>query len=143
MSGARLWAVTCFFNPQGYRRRVANFREFRARLAAPLIAVELAFDREFTLSDSDAERVVRVRGGDVMWQKERLLNVAIERVPVSCTKIAWLDCDIVFGSPAWVGQAVRALDEFALVHLFQDRHDLPERETRAIRSGNAERVFKL
>ncbi|HTS86184.1 MAG TPA: hypothetical protein VMG61_13835 [Usitatibacter sp.] len=124
MSGARLWAVTCFFNPQGYRRRVANFREFRARLAAPLIAVELAFDREFTLSDSDAERVVRVRGGDVMWQKERLLNVGIGHLPAECEAVAMLDCDIVFGRSDWPREAELALERAHAVHLFRDAYFL-------------------
>jgi hypothetical protein len=32
---ANLWAVTCYFNPCGYRRRAFNYRIFRQRLQAP------------------------------------------------------------------------------------------------------------
>jgi hypothetical protein len=81
--------------------------------------VELAFDGVFELCHEDAEILVQIHGRDVMWQKERLLNLAIERVPKSCDKIAWLDCDVVFGNEDWAEQASRSLDTSALIHLFQ------------------------
>ncbi len=30
-----LWAITCYFNPIGYRRKLANYRLFRHRLSVP------------------------------------------------------------------------------------------------------------
>jgi hypothetical protein len=60
-----------------------------------------------------------------MWQKERLLNIGVRWVPSACSKIAWLDCDVIFGSDEWVERAIRALDEFSLLHLYQERHNLP------------------
>ena len=124
MSGGSLWAITSYFNPAGYRRRLATYREFRRRLAAPLVTVELSFDGAFELRRDDADILLQIRGGDVMWQKERLLNVALRQVPETCDKIAWLDCDVVFARDDWVEQASRALDEAGLVHLFQARSDL-------------------
>ena len=35
--------------------------------------------------------MLRLRGSGVMWQKERLLNIAALTLPASCTKIAWLE----------------------------------------------------
>ncbi|MDG2389925.1 MAG: hypothetical protein P8M30_11450 [Planctomycetaceae bacterium] len=35
-----LWAITAFYNPAGYRSRIANFRAFRQHLKIPLVAVE-------------------------------------------------------------------------------------------------------
>jgi hypothetical protein len=128
MTGAHrgtLWAITCYFNPVGYRRRIQNYRTFRRRLAVPLVTVELSFDGTFQLRRDDADVVVQVHGGDVMWQKERLLNLALRWLPDQCDKVAWLDCDVVFGSDDWARQAELALDEFSLLHLFQERHDLP------------------
>jgi hypothetical protein len=124
-----LWAVTCYFNPAGYKRRLENYRVFRRRLSVPLVAVELSFDGAFQLCSEDADILVQIRGRDVMWQKERLLNLAMDRVPKSCNKIAWLDCDIVFGSEDWAEQASRALDSHVLVHLFHERHNLPRHAT--------------
>jgi hypothetical protein len=122
---ANLWAITCYFNPVGYRRRLENYRTFRQHLKVPLVTVELSFGEEFQLASGDADILVQLRGSSVLWQKERLLNVALKSLPDICTKVAWLDCDIVFESDDWIERASRALDKFALVHLFQERNELP------------------
>ena len=119
-----LWAITSYFNPIGYARRLHNYRIFRRHLTVPLVTVELAFDDGFALGPDDADILVRVRGGDVMWQKERLLNVALSHVPSHCDRIAWVDCDVVFGADDWPDRAGRALDDHAFVQLFHERHDL-------------------
>ena len=124
MSHSRFWALTCFFNPHGYASRLANYREFRARLRVPLVTVELSFGATFTLRDAEAERVLRVRGGDVMWQKERLLNIGIGHLPPDCESVAILDCDIVFGRADWVADTARALSRAQAVQLFSDAHFL-------------------
>ena len=69
-----LWAITSYFNPGGYRRRLANYRVFRERLNVPLVAIELAFGPEFELREGDAEILMQLRDGDILWQKERLLK---------------------------------------------------------------------
>ena len=51
--------------------------------------------------------------------------MALKSLPDRCDKVAWLDCDILFESDDWVERASRALDEFALVHLFHERNELP------------------
>jgi len=93
---ATLWGITCYFNPVGYRRRLDNYRIFRQRLKVPLVAVELSFDKKFQLASADADILVQLHGSAVLWQKERLLNVALKSLPQVCDKVAWLDCDIVF-----------------------------------------------
>jgi hypothetical protein len=118
------WAITSYFNPLRYRRRLSNFRIFRERLQLPMVAVELAYGSEFELRDQDAEIVVRLRGGAVLWQKERLLNVALRALPNECDKVAWLDCDIVFESLDWHEIARSLLDRFPMIQLFRQAHYL-------------------
>jgi len=120
-----LWAITCYFNPVGYRRRLANYRLFRQCLKIPLVTVELSLDDGFQLGPEDADILVQLRGSDIMWQKERLLNVALKSVPENCRKIAWLDCDVIFAAEDWPKRASQALDQHVLVHLFQERYNLP------------------
>ena len=120
-----LWAVTSYFNPVGWTRRRANYHRFRRSLTVPLVTVELSFGDTFELDEGDADILVRIRGRDVMWQKERLLNLAVAQVPRACDKIAWIDCDVVFADDVWPARAARALDEQALVQLFTERCDLP------------------
>lgn len=119
-----LWAITSFFNPAGYHSRLHNYRIFRKRLSVPLVSVELAYGERFELGPGDAERLIQVRGHHVLWQKERLLNLALAAVPAGCRKIAWLDADIVFEDPEWALKADRLLNRRQLVQLFRYRLDL-------------------
>ena len=121
-----LWAVTCFFNPSGYRRRLQNFRMFRKNLKIPLVAVELAYNRGFELSETDADILIRFRKRDILWQKERLLNIACRHVPSGCHKIACIDCDVIFGSRDWVEETSQLLDRFEAVQLFEKVHHCPK-----------------
>jgi hypothetical protein len=120
-----LWAITCYFNPVGFRHRLTNYRVFCERLMAPLVAVELAYGQRFELGPDDAEILVQLRGSDVMWQKERLLNIALDRLPASCTKVAWLDCDIVFERDDWTETVSRGLDRFQILQVFDRVHHMP------------------
>ncbi len=122
-----LWAITCYFNPLRYQRRLANFRVFRERLQVPLVVVELAYGPEFELQAQDADILIQLRGTSVLWQKERLLNIALQALPSSCRKVAWLDCDIFFDSPGWIEGAESLLDRFAVIQLFRQVHYLSPR----------------
>jgi hypothetical protein len=119
-----LWAITSYFNPAGYRRRFQNFREFRRRLAVPLLAVELGYGGRFELGDGDADLLVRLPGRDVLWQKERLLNLALARLPDECTVVASLDCDVIFEREDWGPAACALLERFPVVQLFSRLHHL-------------------
>ena len=121
---ADLWAASCYFNPAGYKSRIKNYRTFRQHLAVPLVTVELSFNGRFELTPSDADIVVQLHGKDVLWHKERLLNLAFKEIPDDCDKIAWLDCDVIFASDDWWWRAERALNEFPLIHLYTERRDL-------------------
>src|SRR5262245_23219149 len=117
---ADLWVVTAYFNPHSYRTRRRNFDLFRAPLEAGrihLTTVECAFgDSPFELPESHG--VIRVRGHDVKWQKERLLNLAISRLPAEARKVAWLDADVLFENPDWAAETAKLLDEFPVVQPF-------------------------
>ncbi len=125
-----LWAITSYFNPAGFRSRLANYRTFRKHLAVPLVAVELSFNGSFELQPGDADVLVQLAGGDIMWQKERLLNIALRHLPPDCDAVAWLDCDVLFPDDQWSRQARDALSSFSLVHLFSERCHLAQGATR-------------
>jgi hypothetical protein len=132
-----LWAITCYFNPCRYQTKRANFDAFRAGMAkngANLLTVELAFEDEpFELPESND--VLRLRGGGLMWQKERLLNIAAATLPASCRKVAWLDNDVIFENPDWFEQTSRALDEHVVVQPFDQVVRLPRGHSRFLGEG--------
>ena len=122
-----LWVITSYFNPCSYDTKRDNFRAFQEGLReskANLLVVEMALPgHDFEIDG--AERVVRVRGECVMWQKERLLNLALEELPVSCAKVAWLDCDLVFENREWPRETARALETHSVVQPFEHCVRLP------------------
>ncbi len=118
--------VSCFFNPAGYRTKWQNFVRFRERVEAsglPMLIVEGAFgDDPFVL---DGDGVLRVRCRDVLWQKERLLNLAVAALPRAFTKVAWLDGDLLFEEADWAVETSRLLDERPIVQPFERAIRLP------------------
>jgi hypothetical protein len=126
LAEAPLWAVTSYFNTQGFRLRRENYRRFRRHLRAPLATIEWSPTGRFELGDDEADLMVRVEGGSPMWQKERLLNLLIPRLPPACRAVAWLDCDVVFNREDWVGATLQALERHTLVQLFEHAHHLTE-----------------
>jgi hypothetical protein len=116
-----IWAITSYFNPAHYKRRLSNYRAFRSQLGIPLVAVELSFDGQFELTKSDADILVQVSGGAVLWQKERLLNIALKSVPPDVESVAFLDCDVVFDRKDWAEDAEAKLDEdYNIIQLFSE-----------------------
>lgn len=117
MANDPLWAITSYFNPLKSSRRLQNYRIFRARLAVPLLTVECSADGTFDLTGSDADIYLQSHG-DVLWQKERLLNVALQRLPDDCLAVAWLDCDVIFERDDWPKRALTKLEHFTLIQPF-------------------------
>src|SRR5262249_7627422 len=98
----------------------------------PLLTVEWHPERRFQLTASDADCVLQIGGGDLLWQKERLLNFAAAALPASCAHIAWLDCDVVFATPDWQREARRLLKESRVIQLFSEVVRLDESESGAL-----------
>jgi hypothetical protein len=119
------WAITSYWNPVRYKRKYVNYRLFRERLEIPLVAIELALGTDFELGKDDADLLVQMRGGDILWQKERLLNAALQALPDSCHYVAWVDCDIIFETTDWPRRTRQLLEHATLVQLFSHVYRMP------------------
>jgi hypothetical protein len=137
---ADLWAITSYFNPARYRRRLTNYRLFRQHLKIPLVTAELSFGGAFDLQPGDADVLVQLRDGDVMWQKERLLNIALQALPNSCRKVVWMDCDTIVGAPDWPARVSEALDDFPVVQPYGRVHHL-QRDASVEDLGNPGKIL--
>jgi hypothetical protein len=120
--------ISCYYNPSGYRTKLLNFKIFEdiiRRSNINLIVVECAFgDADFTLVPSDG--VLQVRSPHVMWQKERLINIALQKLPKHITKVVWLDGDVLFSNPHWLTVTSELLEEVQVVQPFQAAIRLPQ-----------------
>ncbi len=125
MSEPSLWTVTSYYNPTGSRRRREHFQTFRHYLGTPLLAVELSSTGAYELCASEADILLQVSGESFLWQKERLLNLAIGALPAAASHVAWIDCDIIIAQPDWPAQAISAMDAGAsIVQLFESAFHL-------------------
>ena len=137
---SQLWAITSYFNPIGYGRRLQAYKIFHSALGVPLVTVELGHEGRFDLESENAEILIQVQGHDIMWQKECLLNVALDALPTDCESVAWLDCDILFENENWHKQLRLTLDSYPLVQLFRHVNYLgPDWKSGEIRSDAVER----
>jgi len=118
-----LGAVTCHFNPFGYTRLRDNYFRFRDSLNYPITTVELAFDDDPFQID-DAIHVRGTRAKNYMWQKERLLNIAIESLPQEVDNVVWIDADLLFMNKDWAQDTEEQLEKFPVVQPFRSLLDL-------------------
>lgn len=121
-----LAVIACYFNPCHYAKPRENFKRFADGIRGaklPLHAIELAFDAdEF---ETDAE--FQVRGSSQrhkLWQKERLLNIVIQRVGHQYDALAWIDADIILTRPGWAKDAMQLLSRYPVIQLFRHARDL-------------------
>jgi hypothetical protein len=118
-------AVVCvFWNPAGWKSLRRNYLRFLHEMewwGVPTFNVELAYEGQaFTCDDA----WLKVRGGDrnVLWQKERLINLAVERLPDRFDKVAWIDADMVFLDHQWPERLCRTLEEWPVVQMWNEWH---------------------
>ena len=100
----------------GFKRPVENFKRFRDEFQGNLFSIELGFDGKF-YTDSE----IKITGGpeNLMWQKERLLNLAIATIPRNVEYIGWVDSDLLFYDKHMVEDAERLLMDFQAVQLMR------------------------
>lgn len=122
-----VWIVTAYFNPVGYQSKFRNYELFRDRIQASglnLLTIECVFGNAGFELDGFSD-VIQVRAKHWLWQKERLLNLAVEQLPSACTKVIWLDCDILFENPQWAINTSQLLNHHCVVQPFQTAIRLP------------------
>lgn len=119
----KLAAVCAYFNPGNYQSRRQNYDDFRRRFdrnGVTLLTVEQIIDADSRSELGPHDNVLGIRGGDVMWQKERLLQIGIDRLLADgFDAVAWVDADIVFEDHPWPARVLRALDQFDVIQPFE------------------------
>lgn len=122
-----LCVITAYFNWCRFRSKLENYCLFREEMRhndVAVLTVECALpDQQFQLPPSCD--VIQVRTNSIMWQKERLLNIALEALPLEYKYVAWIDCDLIFQDRSWSMQATRTLESFGVVQLFDKMVRLP------------------
>lgn len=125
-----LAVVTCHWNPAGWESLRRNYLRFRHEMRwwnIPTFCVELAYEgQEFASRPQLGTNIQtwRLRAGDQhrVWQKERLINYLVERLPECFDAVAWIDADVVFLDNRWPSRVVELLEQHPVVQLWDKWH---------------------
>ena len=116
---AKFHVITCFFNPCGFKSLLRNYHFFSSQLkhqGVPLLTIECVFgSKNYEIDESQ----LRVKSNSILWQKERLLNHAMNYLPDDCEYIAFIDCDILFSCGDWHEKTIQVLNTCDLAQVFQ------------------------
>ena len=121
------WCLTTLFNPANYKSLVNNHSVFSnaiTKQGCNLLTLELAFGED--KHHLEGKNIVHMRGKDVMWQKERLINHGTTLLPNDCTAYAWIDADVLFADDNWIEKAEALLKKHEIIQLFQRVFYLPQ-----------------
>jgi hypothetical protein len=115
-------AITSYFNPCGYRNREIGYQRFAdglRRQGVSLWTIEATRPGASRFVPPGPQVVhIELPENDWLWQKERLLNLLVKRLPPAIQKVAWIDCDLVFDHEDWPRMACDALDTWPVIQLF-------------------------
>lgn len=119
----KLAIIVPHFNPCGYRQPRKNFQRFIDALrqqadADDVFVIEALFPGQSREHGWWARAPIPADDRHFLWQKESLINFAIQRLPPKCDAVAWIDADILFDDNWWYEQACKTLEEFPVVQLF-------------------------
>lgn len=139
----KLAVITTYFNPMNYVNIKWNYMQFSENINCDLFTIELSFDDNFFL---EGENVIKISGNqnNILWQKERLLNILIEKIPEEYTNIAWVDCDIIFNNKNWIEETNNALEYYKVTQLYEFANRLDENYQVEIKSkGIIKRIDEI
>jgi hypothetical protein len=142
----KLAVITSFFNPANYENNKSNYNRFKTFIAdagVDLFTAELVFDNQEFFTEEN-EYNLHIRGGvdNIMWQKERLLNLLLDKIPSEYNNIAWIDCDVIFENENWVNEINNKLRTYKLLQLFENvKFTGPRNEINNSRKGIIKHLY--
>lgn len=130
-------------NPWRYKSRykhVTRAIDHFIKSGAVVTLVETAFNRrEFVFADSGIDglaagcnmhnveyrhKYIGLRSPEELWMKEPMINIGVQNLPHDWKQVCWLDSDIHFVRPNWVGECIQSLQHHAFIQPFTQARDL-------------------
>jgi glycosyltransferase involved in cell wall biosynthesis len=126
-----LYVIAPVFNPKRYRSRWKLYQDFERYVLmnkeAHLVTVECTFgDREEAIAEQVDynHTIVKLTSKNEIWIKENMINLAIQRLPEDWKYVAWIDADIQFIRPDWVGECIHQLQHHPIIQMFSVAWDI-------------------
>ena len=141
-----LYAVVPYFNPWRWKSRVKHTERALKHFidaGAVVVLVEIGFNRrDLVFADSGLEgtpaaqcgvlgsdhrfrhQYIGIHTKDELWLKENAINVGVQRLPYDWQQVCWLDSDVHFVRPNWVGECIHKLQHYDFIQMFSHARDL-------------------
>lgn len=138
-----LHCVVPLFNPWRWKSRWKHAERALKHFidaGAVVTLVECAFNRrELVFADSGLDgapascpiqghgfrhRYIGLRTGEELWLKENLINLGVQSLPHDWQQVCWLDGDVHFLRPNWVGECIHKLQHYAFLQMFSHARDV-------------------
>ncbi len=106
------------YNPMKCKRIIMNYHysvNIFKRQGLPVYTLELVFEGE----QPEILDAIHVYGNSYMFHKELLYRILEKHIPANYTKLAFLDCDLLFSNLSWYTQTTKLLDTFDVVQPFE------------------------
>jgi hypothetical protein len=124
----KLHVIAVVFNPLRFQSRYNLYKDFETHAlatGAELWTVECAFgDRPYEVTCADNPRHIQFRSEHELWHKERMINIAVSRLPQDWQYVAWVDADVTFVNSDWVHETMQQLQHYQVVQLFTHAMDV-------------------
>jgi hypothetical protein len=149
-----LYVVTTIYNPLRWKSRWKHFERFAQHVidsGAVLYTHEISFGHREEATEYAAQHGSRAfcdfredmiqanrwwvtRTNEELWYKENGINRMVSRLPSDWRKVAWIDGDVRFLRPNWVGETLHQLEHYKFLQMFSYAHDLnPDYEVMSTR----------
>jgi len=111
-------------NYVGYKRRYELFERFLHNISAVpgviVYVVEVALgERPFIVTSKHNPRHLQLRTQSVLWHKENMINLMVQRLPRNWKYVAWVDGDIKFNNQNVGHETIHQLQNHDIVQMFQ------------------------
>lgn len=138
-----LYAIVPVQNPWRWKSRYKHTQRALKHFTdagAVVVLVETAFNRrEHVFADCGLDgmqanchyhdkefkhRYIGLRSESELWLKENMINIGVQSLPHDWQNVCWLDSDVIFIRPNWVGECIHKLQHYSFLQMFSQARDL-------------------
>ncbi|MCA9700954.1 MAG: hypothetical protein KC431_25740, partial [Myxococcales bacterium] len=102
--------ISCYFNPCSYASHKRKYEQFRKALPkCHYFCAEASFTGKY---ETDAKIKIKATEDNLLWQKERMLNIIIGQLPDKFDAVCWIDCDLIMLNPNWLRDVETMLERY-------------------------------
>lgn len=98
--------ITTHFNYAKFSRIRDTYYEWIGHIPHPVICYELVVDGE---KEIDGSTVIYGNKNNILWQKERLINIAVSNLPERIKYVIWIDHDLIPTNKDWINNTIELL----------------------------------